>query len=283
MPQSNSNCYVFYNANHWAMPSTDWPAYPFCVEESIRKGEVDYAEEGSRFFMVNLILEGELLYSCGDSEEIRIGPGEMYLIPQGPRYAFRTEGIGFYHKLVLEIKGRAIYEFARGFGFDGGIRLIPENPGFFERSMRKIGALLAVAKEEDVPTALGATYEFMASFATMSRGGVRGDTSLLARAKGLLEGSFGKDMDIGDVAAKLGVSQSKLNKLFRNLLGMSPRQYRILSKMEDAKYLLEKSTMSVKELSSRLGYANQMYFANEFRRICGVSPSGYRNASAKLR
>jgi AraC-like DNA-binding protein len=280
MPLKHGRQYIHYDTNYWAMPSTDWPIYPFCVEESIRRDTVNYYEDGSRFFMVNLIHEGELIYSCGDSEERVIGAGGMYLIPQGPRYSFRTDGPGYYHKLVLEIKGLAINEFASSMGFDRGIHLIPENPGFFERGMRKIGALLSAAKEDDLTAALGATYEFMTSFSLASRGAGGGDASLLSRAKSLLEGAFDKDIEMPDVARRLGVSHSKLDKLFKKSLGMSPRQYRIQRKMEDARYLLKRSSMSVKELSAKLGYANQMYFANEFKRICGVSPSDCRSQSA---
>ena len=47
--------------------------------------------------------------------------------------------------------------------------------------------------------------------------------------------------------------------------------------MSQAKWLLRSTTLSVHEISERLGFQNQSHFGTFFRRYTGVSPSRFRN------
>ena len=47
-------------------------------------------------------------------------------------------------------------------------------------------------------------------------------------------------------------------------------------RIEAACQYLKNSTLSLKEISSRCGYANQYYFSNSFKKKIGMSPSAYR-------
>ncbi|MFK4996725.1 helix-turn-helix domain-containing protein [Bacillus sp. N9] len=54
-------------------------------------------------------------------------------------------------------------------------------------------------------------------------------------------------------------------------------RYVINQKIERAKELLERTNLSVYEISEQLGYDNQSYFNKTFKSVEGVTPSEYKN------
>ncbi len=67
-----------------------------------------------------------------------------------------------------------------------------------------------------------------------------------------------------------------LRHRFKDMVGDSPaRMWRRL-RMHQAKNLLLESSLSVKEIAGRAGYARQHEFARAFKKQMGVSPTGWR-------
>ena len=53
-------------------------------------------------------------------------------------------------------------------------------------------------------------------------------------------------------------------------------QYRSQRRIERAIYFLQTPGITMKEIAYRLGYCNQFYFSEEFKRITGKTPTAYR-------
>ncbi|QJD87365.1 AraC family transcriptional regulator [Cohnella herbarum] len=82
---------------------------------------------------------------------------------------------------------------------------------------------------------------------------------------------------IGQIAQKLGISESHCNRLFKKVYGISPRQY--LSRMiqDEATRLLGDTDLSIDHISNLLGYADIAHFSRQFKRWTGESPRRYRD------
>jgi AraC-like DNA-binding protein len=65
--------------------------------------------------------------------------------------------------------------------------------------------------------------------------------------------------------------------LFRQVYGMSARQYRSLVKLKRAKTLLLDNEMSVQSVAERMGYSDTAHFSRQFKRWTGMSPIAYRS------
>lgn len=103
----------------------------------------------------------------------------------------------------------------------------------------------------------------------------------LARALALLDArSDDPELTIEDVAREAGVSLSTLRRIFAEGLGVTPMAYLQTLRLNRARDLLAKTTLGVKEVAARVGYADALYFSKAFRRAHGRTPSEVRQAAA---
>jgi AraC family transcriptional regulator len=85
-------------------------------------------------------------------------------------------------------------------------------------------------------------------------------------------GEFNLDV----LAAQAGLSKFYFNRLFKAALGVSPSQFHITLRMDEAKRLLRETKESVVSIALDVGYTNPSHFAQLFRRETGLAPSDYR-------
>lgn len=98
-----------------------------------------------------------------------------------------------------------------------------------------------------------------------------------------IESYYTKDISVDEIADMLGISRKYLYKIFNYILGVSPKQYMICYRMEKACMKLKNSTRPISEIADSVGYLNQFYFAKEFKRLIGTTPSEYRNNPRELK
>ena len=87
---------------------------------------------------------------------------------------------------------------------------------------------------------------------------------------------FAEDFTLDRLAAQAGLSKFHFQRLFKRATGVSPSQYHINIRLNEARRLLRETKMSVVDVSLEVGYADPSHFARLFRRETGLSPSDYR-------
>ena len=85
--------------------------------------------------------------------------------------------------------------------------------------------------------------------------------------------------DTDSVALELGMSVSKLNRLFRSLFASSLHAYVQEQRLEYASRLLCKGNVRVSEVARQAGYTNMSHFSKSFERKYGVSPRKFLESS----
>ena len=78
------------------------------------------------------------------------------------------------------------------------------------------------------------------------------------------------------MAEVAGLSQYYFSRSFKQVVGLSPRQYVIRQRVSAAKRLLAQSQCSVLEVSWQLGFSTQTQFTKFFQKHVGMSPTDYR-------
>jgi AraC-like DNA-binding protein len=85
-----------------------------------------------------------------------------------------------------------------------------------------------------------------------------------------------RDMSLGKFARSVNLSVWRFCHVFRAEVGMSPIQYLRFLRMERAKYLLESSFLSIKEIGHIVGLKDESHFVRDFKKAYGLSPKCYR-------
>ncbi len=93
----------------------------------------------------------------------------------------------------------------------------------------------------------------------------------------LMNREFDKNTDLAEYAAMCNVSKFHFLRLFKELTGVSPIEYRNKLRLEHAKALLEDESIPVSEIGTRVGYSSPTYFCDTFKKKTGMSPRQYRN------
>lgn len=82
--------------------------------------------------------------------------------------------------------------------------------------------------------------------------------------------------DAKKYADMFSISVSRFNHLFKDVMGVSPLNYYIRLRIDNACMLLECTDLSIAETAQKVGYEDPIYFGQIFKKYIGVSPSKYK-------
>lgn len=83
-------------------------------------------------------------------------------------------------------------------------------------------------------------------------------------------------INAADVIAFTGKPRKQIESRFKKIVGRTPHQEILKTRMEFAMRLLQESDFPIHEIARRVGYEHVTYFAVAFKRYTGQSPSEHR-------
>lgn len=95
----------------------------------------------------------------------------------------------------------------------------------------------------------------------------------------ILDERFCQPLIVSALAAKVGLNQNYLARLFHQRMGVTMQQYIGNRRIELARHLLTTSRMSIKEIGAKVGWPDPQHFNKQFHRLAGLSPSAARAIS----
>jgi AraC family transcriptional regulator len=93
-----------------------------------------------------------------------------------------------------------------------------------------------------------------------------------------IEANLHREIALSALADTAGMSPHYFSELFKQSVHFSPYQYVLRRRIEHARKLLHEPSVSVLEAAVRSGFSDQGQFTKVFRRIVGITPTGYRAA-----
>lgn len=85
-----------------------------------------------------------------------------------------------------------------------------------------------------------------------------------------------QSIKLADLADVAGMSQFHFSRLFKRSMGISPHQYLLQQRLEQAKQLLKGSKLAIAEIALQCGFNSQSHLSKHFREAIGMTPSDYR-------
>jgi len=92
-----------------------------------------------------------------------------------------------------------------------------------------------------------------------------------------------KEIDLEDAASEAGISPFHFLRLFSSVLGVTPHQYLVRSRLRHAARLLADDDRPITEIAYDVGFGDLSNFVRTFHRAAGVSPRRFREASRGMR
>jgi AraC-like DNA-binding protein len=127
-----------------------------------------------------------------------------------------------------------------------------------------------------------------ARFADVARGRARQETEPRARdrrraveAALWIDEHASESIDLERAAREAGSSPFHFLRLFSRVLGVTPHQYLVRSRLRRAARLLVESDRSITDVAMDVGFTDLSNFVRTFHRAAGVSPRGFRRTARK--
>lgn len=94
-----------------------------------------------------------------------------------------------------------------------------------------------------------------------------------------LDARSGEPLSLEDAAREAGLSPYHFLRVFARVLGVTPHQYLVRSRLRHAARLLADPLRRVTDIALEVGFADLSNFVRTFRRAAGVSPAAFRRAA----
>ncbi|MGN0747919.1 MAG: AraC family transcriptional regulator [Aristaeellaceae bacterium] len=223
-------------------------------------------------YLMEVILEGQVQIET-EGEQLTARAGQAVLMDCFKPHRYRSDT--GWHALWVHFDGAAA-------------------KGYFSLVTRQNGRVFFTHRLQDVHEALAGIFGMfhqgqplsetaMALYLTQALTAMAepaldgGRAGLIDRAVACINRRVGDEPTVTELARMVGLSEYHFIRVFRQLMGVTPRQYIILSRMNHARYLLKTTALSVGEIGAMAGYASESMFTAAFRRTQGMTPTQYRS------
>lgn len=98
----------------------------------------------------------------------------------------------------------------------------------------------------------------------------------IQKAIRLIQQRYWDDLSLSELACQVGMSKFLFSRRFREVMGMTFREYLTKIRLEKAKELLPGKQLSITEVAQVVGFGDLPRFDKLFKRHTGVTPSAYR-------
>jgi AraC-like DNA-binding protein len=274
-----------------------------------------FAVEGASTAKFHLVLEGACWLRAGNLDPVRLGTGELAILPRGERHTVSDTldspviGLGQLiadHPLDADARLRGGGDGARTRLLCGGfalsdpmpaalLELLPPvltmDPGSASVSAW-IDPVFALVRDEASRTAPGAQVIFAKLADVFLSQALRayltgaGQAGLLCppsghdprveKAAALIRDQPTRQWTLEALAREAGMSRTLFATRFRTAIGESPMRYLAKVRLGQAAGYLRTADMSIDAIATRTGYGNSSSLSKAFKREFGISPGAYR-------
>lgn len=252
-------------------------AYTKCEEDTWK--DSDYIPAFNKFYLLDI---GECCCSV-DRTEYFPKAGQLMLLPANHLQSYRMITgrplVKYWCHFTAEVSNRALFDVIK-------TELVVDVPDF--EGMAKLFSKLNVQVTGTPAQCIAVQMERQAALIEIisryiSLSGAQFAENILSAKNDFqpvfeyIHNNLSKPITVEDLSKTVHLHPNYFIKRFHEIYGISPMQYVNAERLEQAKYLLEHTSLSVSEISQKTGFCDVFYFSKFFKKSVGFSPSLYRS------
>lgn len=106
-------------------------------------------------------------------------------------------------------------------------------------------------------------------------------SSLIQEIKYYISKNYSQNINMEKLAEQFCISHSTLTKKFKAELGLSPKDYLLQKRMENAQSLLSTTDMTISQIASMCGFTSAAYFIYYFKKMYLLPPKKWKEENKK--
>jgi AraC-like DNA-binding protein len=230
-------------------------------------------------YQVFYITEGNGVFESEHQEQLKIGPGTIFLLFPGEWHRYYPNEATGWTEYYLGFKGSYVDDLVSKNFFNVKQSVFEfGNDGSVINIFKEVFMLIKAEKSAYQQYAGGLVINLLGKmiFNAHNRNVEPTTEQLIEKSKQLLLAQVSSEVNWNLFCKELGISYSKFRKIFKGYVGMPPGQYLLQLKVSKARELLLQSNMPLKKIAESLGFRDQYYFNSLFKQKTGLSPGLYR-------
>lgn len=227
-----------------------------------------------------LLFPADPIFVATETEERVIGPGECFWVPDGRWHWYGLKGT---MRRTAHVILHAVFDSPLHINpleaFPSAIHRLSDHAFWYAR-LRRLACLachdqVAARRQGEalLTTLMLESIGTQAAVMTVPQGT---RDPRIARVLLFAERNHDRDVTVDELAAQAGLGQVRFRQLFRQEVGVSPKEHLIALRIRRAADLLLGGTTRIADIARQTGFSNEYYFSNAFKRATGLSPSQYR-------
>lgn len=109
------------------------------------------------------------------------------------------------------------------------------------------------------------------------------EDAVIARCQTWIADHYADHSPVRAMVELSGLAERSFKRRFQQATGMSPIEYVHTLRLEEAKQMLEASSLSIEAIASEVGYEDAGFFSRLFRRQVNLTPAQYRRRFGAMR
>ncbi len=234
-----------------------------------KSGEnLSFYEHMHNSFELFVVSEGESTVSIDNNNYI-LHKGEAVLIFPNQQHSFLSKKSKHTYWIFSQ-------ELIKAFSTQVHLKIPTNNK--FTPSKQAIDILFDTSEFDSALKKKGALYYLLSEFDKEAKYIEKNkiNANFLDRVLEFVENNYSGDCTLSNASNSLGYSYSYISRHFHKSFGISFSSFVNQFRISKACYLLKNTDLSIIECSMECGYASVYSFMRNFKSICNVTPSEYR-------
>ncbi len=231
-------------------------------------------------YVIHYVVSGKGVFYCG-TNKFCLKKGQMFVIFPGTIVKYQADESDPWHYIWTDFNGEEAAGILQlmGITYKSPVKEVNNGTDLVEL-VRQMPPERTADMSDNLKFS-AKLYEFMSLLVKDNCRRHNTESDYFETAARYIRAHYYEQITVESIAGCVSVSRKYLYAIFKNVLGISPKDYIINYRVEKAKEFLKDETLSVGSVAYSVGYDDSLNFSKMFKSKTGVSPSEYRKLLKK--